>query len=82
MCELYAPVKSHRSKSNRLSEYRRQRRSLNRKKRRFQRKLEDANLNLAQIQNIKNKIINTHDQIKETIRNENQKSEEEALNFL
>ena len=82
MCELYAPVKSHRSKSNRLSEYRRQRRSLNRKKRRFQRKLEDADLNLAQIQNIKYKIINTHDQIKETILNENQKSEEEALNKI
>jgi hypothetical protein len=63
--ELYAPTKCNRSKTNRLSVYRRERRSLNRKKRKLQRKLVDTSLNPIQIQNIKEKIVNTQDQIKD-----------------
>ena len=80
--ELYAPTKCFKSKSNRLSAYRRHRRTLNRKKRKLYKVLETKELTPLGIQNVKEKIVNIHDDIKDSFNEESRKSEQEAVNKI
>ena len=80
--EFYAPAKCFRSKSNRLSEYRRHRRTLNRKKRKLNNVLESKQLTPESIQEIKEKIVHLQDDIKNSITEESRKSEQEAINKI
>ena len=80
--EFYAPAKCFRSKSNRLSTYRRLRRTLNRKKRKLYKVIEKKQLTPESIQEIKEKIVALHDEIKESISEESRKSEQEAISKI
>ena len=80
--EFYAPAKCFRSKSNRLSSYRRQRRTLNRKKRKLYKVLETKQLTTESKQQVKENIVLLHDNIKESIYNESRRSEQEAISKI
>ena len=80
--EFYAPAKCFRSKSNRLSAHRRQRRTLNRKKRKLNKVLETKHLTPDSIQEIKEKIVHLHDDIKKSITEESRISEQEAISKI
>ena len=80
--EFYAPAKCFRSKSNRLSAYRRLRRTLNRKKRKLYKVLETKQLSSENVEKIKGKIVTIQDEIKESINEESLKSELEAINKI
>ena len=82
VCEFYAPAKCFRSKSNRMSAYRRERRTMNRKVRKLQKILEEKVLNFDSKQKIRGKIVETYDKIKNSLKNEAQKSEQEAINKI
>ena len=80
ICEMYSPVKAHRS--TRLSSYKRERRTLSRKKRKQMRKLEKDNIHPPEKQKIKQKLVKIHDDIKHSINNESIKSEKEAISKI
>ena len=80
ICELYTPVKCIRSKN--LSKYQRERRSLNRKKRKLNLRLENKKLNEAVKSNTKRKLVEVLDKIKQSINNEYLESEKEAVNKI
>lgn len=69
VCEFYAPAKCFRTKSNRMSAYRRERKTMNRKNRKLRKILEDKDLNFDSRQKIKRKIVETH-KIKNSIKND------------
>ena len=79
VCEIYTPAKCFRSKSNRLSAYRRQRNTLNRKTRKLRKVLDTKKLSSESIQKIKEKLVHTHSEIKNSIKEESRKSEQEAI---
>ena len=80
ICELYTPTKQLRSK--RLSKYKRERRTLNRKKRKISLKLENKKLNEAVKSKTKRKLVEIHDQIKKSINDESLKSEFDATSKI
>ena len=82
VCELYSPTKCYRSKSNRLSAYRRERRATNRKIRKLRNVLVEKNLDFTSQQKIKEKITKHYDSIKDSVKNEAKKSEQEAISKI
>ena len=77
ICEMFTPTKCARSK--RLSNYKRERRSLKRKKRQLNLRLENRKLNEAVKSQTKKKLMDIHDQIKQSITSELLKSEKDAI---
>ena len=77
ICELHAPTKCHRS--TRLSSYKRERRTLSRKKRKQMNRLTDDKLTCDEKLKIKKKLVGIHHDIKCSINNESLKSEKEAI---
>ena len=77
VCEMHSPVKCHRS--TRLSSYKRQRRTLSRKKRKQMKLLQNEQLQPPEKLKIKEKLVKIHDEIKLSINNEAIKSEKEAI---
>ena len=82
ICALHAPTKSFKSKSARLSEYRRERRTLSRKKRKLDRRLDNGDLNYDEKLKVKEKLVEIHDKIKNSITDELVKSEQDAINKI
>ena len=80
ICELYTPVKCCRSKK--LSKYKRERRSLGRKKRKLNLRLLNKEINESVKTNTKRKLVKIHDQIKLSINDEYMKNEKEAVNKI
>ena len=80
ICELYTPVKCARSKK--LSKYQRERRSLNRKRRKLNLRLENKKLNEAVKSKTKKKLVEILDQIKKSTNDEYLKSEKEAVDKI
>ena len=80
ICELNTPVKCFRSKK--LSRYKRERRSLSRKKRKLTLRLENKKLNESVKTNTKRKLVEIHEQIKQSINYEYLKNEKEAVSKI
>ena len=78
--ELYTPSKCHRSKN--LSRYKRERRTLHRKKCKLSRRLENKKLNEAIKSKTKSKLVEILDKIKHSIKDESLQSEKEALDKI
>ena len=80
ICELYTPTKCARSKN--LSRYKRERRTLSRKRRKLNLKLENKKLNEAVKSNTKKKLMDILDQIKKSINDEHLENEKEAVSKI
>ena len=80
ICELYTPTKCYRAKN--LSKFKRERRTMNRKKRKLSLRLENKKLNEAVKSRTKKKLVDIMDQIKKSINDEHLKSEKEAINKI
>ena len=77
ICELHSPTKCYRSKT--LSKFKRERRALDRKKRKLNRRLEDPKSTEAVKSQTKNKLVEIHDENKKLIYQESSSSEKEAI---
>ena len=80
ICELYAPTKQSRSKKS--SKYKRERKTLNRKKRKLNLRLENKKLIEAVKSKTKRRLVEIHDQLKKSINEESLKSEKEATSKI
>ena len=80
ICELYSPAKCYRSKK--LSKFKRERRALDRKKHKLNRRLEDPKLLEAVKSQTKKKLVDIHDEIKNLIYKESSQSEKDAINKI
>ena len=80
ICELYTPAKCYRSKK--LSKFKRQRQTLDRKKRKLNRRLNEPKLTEAVKSQTKKKLVDIHKERKTLIYEESYHSETDAINKI